>query len=146
MIELCTSIEQPGWLSLREMLWPDCSREDHLTEMAHMVENPAKFAQFVAYSVAHEAVGFVEASLRTDYVNGTKSTPVVFLEGVYVLPAERRSGIGARLVAEVENWARSLGCSELASDAELDNRMSHAFHRSIGFEETERVVFFRKEI
>jgi len=146
MIEYCTSIQQPGWLELRELLWPDCSREAHLAEMARMLENPDRYVLFVAYSIAHEAVGFIEASLRTEYVNGTRSSPVAFIEGVYVLPLARRSGIASRLLVEVENWARRMGCSELASDALLGNQISHAFHHSLGFEETERVVFFRKAL
>ena len=43
-------------------------------------------------------------------------------------------------------WAQAQGCDELASDALLDNETSQAMHRALGFEETERVVFFRKLI
>jgi len=43
-------------------------------------------------------------------------------------------------------WARERGCSELASDALLDNAASRAMHRALGFEETERAVFFRKSL
>lgn len=34
----------------------------------------------------------------------------------------------------------------MASDALLDNAGSHAFHEAVGFEETERVVYFRKSL
>lgn len=50
------------------------------------------------------------------------------------------------LVAEVEQWAREQGCSELASDAALWNAAAQAVHRALGFEETERVVYFRRTI
>jgi aminoglycoside 6'-N-acetyltransferase I len=33
---------------------------------------------------------------------------------------------------------------ELASDADIANAVSHATHRALGFQETERVVYFRK--
>jgi aminoglycoside 6'-N-acetyltransferase I len=145
MIERCTSIDHAGWLELRQALWPQ-SRAEHVREMASFIARPDSFAQFVAYSTPGQAVGFVEACVRTDYVNGTLSSPVAFLEGLYVVPHARRQGIGASLVSAVCDWARGVGCSELASDALLDNETSHAVHRALGFEETERVVFFRKEL
>jgi aminoglycoside 6'-N-acetyltransferase I len=79
-------------------------------------------------------------------VNGAQSSPVGFLEGLYVVPRARRNGVARALVAEVGRWARDFGCSELASDAALANAASHAVHRALGFEETERVVFFRKQL
>lgn len=92
------------------------------------------------------AVGFVEAALRTDYVNGTSTSPVAFLEGLYVRPECRHRGIARAMVDAVVAWARDCGCRELASDALLDNAGSHAMHRALGFVETERVVCFRREL
>jgi aminoglycoside 6'-N-acetyltransferase I len=101
---------------------------------------------FVAYTESNAAVGFVEAALRTDYVNGTTSTPVAFLEGLYVVPEARRQGVARALVAAIERWALDRGCREFASDASLANHVSHTVHRALGFEKTERVVFFRKPL
>ena len=53
---------------------------------------------------------------------------------------------GRALVAAVELWTREQGCTELASDALLDNEASHRAHAACGFEETERVVYFRKHL
>ncbi|PHV10297.1 aminoglycoside 6'-N-acetyltransferase [Chitinimonas sp. BJB300] len=145
-IEACSTVEQPGWLNLRQALWPDCPCDEHLTEMAGFIADPGRYAQFVAYASASLPIGFVEASLRIDYVNGTDTSPVVFLEGIYVAPGFRRQGLAAQLVAAVATWARSRGCSEFASDAPLDNELSHAVHLALGFTETERVVYFRKPL
>lgn len=144
MIELCMSTEQPGWLPLREALWPHCSKAEHLAEMAEFLAQPERCVQFVAYTQTYQPVGFAEASLRSDYVNGTKSSPVAFLEGIYVSPTHRRHGIARSLIAAVSEWASSHGCQEFASDAALDNALSHKVHTSLGFVETERVVYFRK--
>lgn len=145
-IEACESADHPGWVRLREALWSGCARDEHLAEMARLVSNRARYRQFVAYSSSREAIGFAEASLRSDYVNGTESSPVAFLEGLYVVPSARRKGVAASLVAAVADWARGAGCRELASDAVLENSISHVVHRALGFEETERVVFFRKQL
>lgn len=136
--------EDDDWLALRAMLWPDSAREDHAAEMARVAEDPFHFGQFVARDQAGVRLGFAEVSLRTDYVNGTESSPVAFVEGLFVLPHARRRGVAGALMNEVVAWARARGCSELASDALLENAGSHAMHAALGFTETERVVFFRR--
>jgi aminoglycoside 6'-N-acetyltransferase I len=114
--------------------------------MACFLGQPEKFAQFIAYDYAHRVTGFVEASIRNDYVNGTASSPVAFLEGIYVVAERRRLGIARALTNAVSQWAISRGVRELASDAALENELSHDVHRALGFTETERVVYFRKEL
>lgn len=144
MIEPCTSLEQAGWLTLRRALWPEGSEAEHLAEMAEFLGAPKRFAQFVAYDAAGLALGFIEASIRSDYVNGTQSSPVAFLDGIYVLPAHRRSGVARSLFAAVSGWAVDQGVHEIASDAAIDNTLSHQVHQALGFVETERVVYFRQ--
>lgn len=126
-------------------LWP-ADRDEHLPEMQELCAQPGRYAQFIAYSSVGEPQGLVEVALRSDYVNGTESSPVGFLEGLYVAPAFRRQGIAAQLVQVAEQWAKKQGCSEMASDALLENTTSHAMHRALGFAETERVVYFRKPL
>jgi aminoglycoside 6'-N-acetyltransferase I len=146
MIKRCDSAEQPGWLALRQELWPHCTPEEHLSEMSMFCGNPERYAQFIAYAQSGQAVGFIEAAVRTDYVNGTRFSPVAFLEGIYVVPEARRKGIARALVSAVERWALDVGCHEFASDASIENQLSHTVHRALGFKETERVVFFRKPL
>jgi aminoglycoside 6'-N-acetyltransferase I len=50
------------------------------------------------------------------------------------------------LVAAAEDWAREQRCTEMASDALIDNALSHTAHRHIGYEEIERIVCFRKSL
>lgn len=127
------------WLALRRRLWPGSDAE-HMRSMDDVVAR----GQFVRLAVAADgsAIAFVEASKRVDYVNGTSSSPVAFLEGLYVEPASRRNGLARALVEAVEAWAKAQGCTELASDSPLDNAAAHAVHRALGFVETERVVYF----
>lgn len=145
-IEPCTSIDQPGWLNLRQALWPHCSAPDHIAEISALLSQPGRYAQFMAYSATNQPVGFVEVSLRLDYVNGTQSSPVAFIEGLYVDPEYRCLGIARRLVDEASCWAVQQDCREIASDTTLDNILSQTVHKALGFEETERVIFFRKPL
>jgi GNAT superfamily N-acetyltransferase len=79
-------------------------------------------------------------------VNGCTTYPVAFLEGIYVDPDWRKRGIARLLCRAVEYWATDLGCSELASDTDLKNTDSQRMHTALDFEETERIVFYRKQL
>ncbi|HEY2274147.1 MAG TPA: aminoglycoside 6'-N-acetyltransferase [Steroidobacteraceae bacterium] len=133
-----------AWLELRIVLWPDDSPAAHLAAMAEALAR-GHYVR-LALTAAGAAVGFVEASKRSDYVNGTTSSPVAFLEGLYVAPATRRRGVARALVESVVAWALGQGLSELASDSLIDSVAAHAAHRGLGFEETERVVYFRRPL
>jgi aminoglycoside 6'-N-acetyltransferase I len=134
----------PGWLWLRSSLWPEGNEAEHLRYMADALAR----GHCVRLAIAPDgsALGFVEASQRVDYVNGTSTSPVAFLEGLYVAPSARRKGVARALVAEVDRWAAAQGCSELASDSAIENGASHSAHLALGFEETERVVYFRRAV
>ena len=146
MIVACTRADDPRWLALRRQLFPHHADEVLLAEMARFCADPRRYGQFVRLATDGTPLGFIELALRTDYVNGTRSTPVAFLEAILVVPAARRQGIARALVARAEAWGRDHGCREFASDAHLDNTASHAMHRGLGFVESQRVVFFRKPI
>jgi aminoglycoside 6'-N-acetyltransferase I len=132
------------WLSLRCALWPDAPADDHARGMADAFAR-RHFVR-LALDGSGRALGFVEASLRTDYVNGTDSSPVGFLEGLYVESAFRRRGFARALVAAATEWAAAEGCAEFASDAGVENIAAHAVHRALGFAEVERVVYFHKSL
>jgi aminoglycoside 6'-N-acetyltransferase I len=143
-IERCASLDHPGWLQMRVALWADATADDHRAYMAISLAQPERFLQLMMYDENHQPIGFIEGSIRGDYVNGTETSPVGFVEGVYVVPAWRRKGVARQLFAAIGDWARARGCRELASDALLANEASQRAHRALGFEETERVVYFRR--
>ena len=91
-------------------------------------------------------VGFAQCTLRTDYVEGTESSPVGYLEGVFVNAEYRGNGYAKELLLACENWAKNMSCTEFASDCELDNMASFKFHIAAGFDEANRIICFRKRI
>lgn len=135
------------WARLRAALWPGETAREHRLELERLfLAGDARAAAFVAERGPGDLVGFAEAALRGDYVNGCETSPVLFLEGIFVRPDQRRQGVARLLCDAVAEWGRMRGCREFASDAALDNVVSHRFHAAFGFEETERVVFFRKKL
>lgn len=91
-------------------------------------------------------VGFAQCQLRHDYVEGCETSPVGFLEGIYVEEAFRRSGVAKMLLAACEGWAASAGCTEFASDCELGNEQSLQWHLNNGFAEMGRTIWFAKKL
>ena len=147
LIRMANSSDLDGWMELRAQLWADTSFDKHLDEAKAMLAKPISEAvTLVAVDHKGSVRAFAEASLRHDYVNGCKTSPVAFLEGIYVRQEDRSSGLGKCLSIAVQTWAGEQGCTEMASDTSLENIESHAFHTAIGFEETERVVYFRKSL
>jgi aminoglycoside 6'-N-acetyltransferase I len=133
------------WARLRQALWPGNPLSNHADEVMAMLSRTSDTElAFVAEVTSGALAGFAEASLRHDYVNGCSSSPVLFLEGVYVEPRFRRQGIGGALIKAVRARGKAMGCTEFASDASINNLQSHSFHKALGFEETERVVFFHQ--
>jgi aminoglycoside 6'-N-acetyltransferase I len=142
-VRLASKLDVKIWATMRLALWPHSNLKALTQELATLLKNP-KFQGWIAESDG-EAVGFAEAYVR-DFANGCDSQPVAFLEGVWVAPGSRHKGVGRRLIRAVEAWALKRGLKELGSDAQLGARLSHRSHLGWGFEETERVVYFRKKL
>jgi aminoglycoside 6'-N-acetyltransferase I len=135
--------EHDAWLRLREQLWPDVPRSQLASEQREILADPERNAVFVA--ALPELAAFVEVSIR-DWAEGCTTRPVGYLEAWYVAPPHRQSGIGRRLIQAAENWARQHGCTEMGSDADLWNEISHAAHRAVGYTEVGRSVLFSKRL
>jgi aminoglycoside 6'-N-acetyltransferase I len=104
-----------------------------------------EWAAFAAADPAGALIGFVEVFER-NYAEGCVTSPVPFIEGLWVTPAWRRQGLARQLVAAAVAWGRSRGRSEIASDVQLWNVGSQAMHEALGFGEAERTVAYRMDI
>lgn len=127
---------------MRAELWPG----DHTAEVEQHLRDgatPLLTLVLVADRGDGKLCGFVEIGLRP-YAEGCDSSPVPFIEGWYVDPDVRGTGVGRELIRAAEAWARANGYREIASDVELDNDASIAAHNALGFEEVDRLVCFRK--
>ena len=92
------------------------------------------------------AIGFAQCGLRHDYVEGTGSSPVGYLEGIFIKEEYRKKGLAKELLEVCERWAKEQGCREFASDCELNNDISLKFHLKMGFEEANRIICFTKKL
>lgn len=136
-----TPYEVEAYIPLRQALWPGA---DHASEVADQLAHPERF-QILMAEENGQFIGWAEVSLR-DYAEGCQTSPVGYLEGWYVVPTRRQSGIGRKLVQAAEDWARGKGCTEMASDVEIRNTPSQIAHARLGYAEVERIVCFRKPL
>jgi aminoglycoside 6'-N-acetyltransferase I len=136
------------WAAMRARLWPHADAEDLLREAYAFIEDEAASfldAVFIAEDDTARPVGFLELSVR-DFADGCDSAPVPHVEGWYIEPPARGLALGADLMHAAETWSVERGFSELASDTEVENVASQNAHAACGFEETERLVKFRKSL
>ena len=137
--------DDAGWLRLRVGLWPEQTRRELDADRSIFRERPDRNAVFFARRADGRLAGFLEASLR-EYAEGCATSPVGFIEGWYVEPAHRASGVGRALMRTAEEWARSQGCRELGSDTWIDHESSQRAHEALGFEVVDRCVNFKKAL
>ncbi|MCE4071210.1 MULTISPECIES: aminoglycoside 6'-N-acetyltransferase [Pseudomonas] len=145
-VRYCEEPDLPDWIELRLQLWPGDHADAFVAEARDILAQPQRHGAWLARDEKGRALGLAEASVRSEYVNGTEGSPVLFLEGIYVREDARRQGVARALVGVVQAWGCARGCADFASDAALDNTDSHALHLALGFIETERVVYFRKPL
>lgn len=144
MIKRAVTEDAGALAALAIQMWTD-NDPDGLTEQFRELIGNGDAACFLKYA-GDRPVAFAQCQLRHDYVEGTKSSPVGYLEGVFVLEGYSRKGYAAELLAECEKWAKEKDCAEFASDCELENADSLRFHIAMGFEEANRIICFRKEL
>lgn len=145
MIEIKKAKENEAILvaKLAIQMWPTHSLKDLESEFLCYMDNGG--AIFLAWD-DKDAIGFAQCGFRNDYVEGTKTSPVGYLEGVFVEEAYRKQGIARELVIECQKFAKKQGCIEFASDCELENEESLAFHLKMGFEVANRIICFTKKL
>lgn len=144
MIRQAVSEDNKTVSELAVLLWPDNEMDELEKELSEYIALN-KGAIFICFDEAIP-VGFAQCNLRYDYVEGTESCPVGYLEGIFVRIEHRGRGIAKELLTQCEYWARSQGCSEFASDCELNNTDSLKFHLQLGFEEANRIICFKKKM
>jgi aminoglycoside 6'-N-acetyltransferase I len=133
---------------MRLALWPESSIEEDRQELTLILSGKPSGTMPLVILVAEAGegviVGFLEVGLRSHADGCDTRVPVGFIEGWFVLQSHRKKGIGSQLMATAEDWARSHGCIEVASDTWFDNDVSQRAHEALGFEVVDRCVHYRK--
>lgn len=134
------------WARMRNSLWDD-SLEEHLKYIdKYFTQQEVDIVEvFVLERSNGKLGGFIELNIR-NYAEGTVSTQVPYVEGWYIDSDIRGRGYGKQLIENAQSWAIANRFEELASDAEIENEISIAAHKALGFEEVDRIVCFLKKL
>ena len=144
MIEKAKSSDAAEVARLAICMWDSHTIAELTNDFESLISNEEN-AVFLKYENGNP-IGFAQCSLRHDYVEGTESSPVGYLEGIYIQEQFRSKGYAKELLAVCELWAKEHNCTEFASDCELMNGVSIQFHLGLGFTEANRIVCFSKKI
>jgi aminoglycoside 6'-N-acetyltransferase I len=149
-VRLAQSPDHEQLLRFREALWPKASAEGLARELTAILEGKAPVTMplmiFVAEASEGMLAGFLEVDLRSHADGCDPVRPVGYVEGWYVAEEYRHRGVGRKLLEAAEDWARSQGCLEIASDTWIDNEVSQRVHESLGYEVVDRCVHYRKKL
>jgi len=149
-IRLAQLSDRDQLVRFREALWPTATAEEHAQELIQILEGKAVVTMplviFVAETSDRTLAGFLEIDLRSHADGCNPSRPVGYVEGWYVAENQRHMGVGRKLLAAAEDWARSQGCVEMASDTWIDNEVSQRVHEALGYEVVDRCVHYRKTL
>jgi aminoglycoside 6'-N-acetyltransferase I len=140
-----TTEDATGWQTLRTLLWPDADSASEIAQ--YFASAPTERGQVLVAKDGNDTIcGFIELSVRRDWVEGSTTSPVAYVEGWFVHPDYRKQGIGKALLTAAETWARESGFTEIASDTLIDNQDGITAHRACGYAEVERSVHFIKTL
>lgn len=137
-------------VEMQALLWPEASAEELREETDAKVNGRNRSTLpgviLVAECESSGLAGFVEVGLRSHADGCDTAHPVGFIEGWFVREGLRGRGVGRALIQAAEAWACGHGCTEMASDALIENQASCDAHCALGFEVVDRCVHFRKSI
>src|SRR5690625_6455290 len=106
MIKEATLREAKETANLALLLWAGHKFEEFIQEIEHLISQPDSEI-FLAYH-GNEAIGFAQCQLRYDYVEGISSSPVGYLEGLFVKEEFRKQGFARKLVNRSEEHTSEL--------------------------------------
>lgn len=144
MIIKANPSDAPAVAELAAKMWNHHSVGELTAEFLDIIGS-AESAVFLCMDGV-QAVGFAQCGLRHDYVEGTQSSPVGYLEGIFLEEAYRKQGHARALIGRCEQWTKEQGCTEFASDCEITNQDSLQFHLRCGFTEANRIICFAKKL
>ena len=133
-----------SWKRMRQALYHELDDDFQKDEMALIANDSEKRESFIVFDRGHE-IGLLEMSLR-NFVDGCLTSPVAYIEGIFINKTYTGQGYGRKILNEAKAWGMARGCTEIASDSELDNLDAQKFHIAMGFQVTYRIVQYKMKI
>lgn len=127
-----------GLVGLVEELGYPSSREEVRTRLARLLEEPRQ-----AVFVAEDATGIVGWIHVQEFLS-LASDATGLVTGLVVSGELRGRGIGRRLLALSEDWARARGLATMRLRSRVSRAAAHGFYQHLGYAVTKQQLQFRK--
>jgi len=132
------------WRKMSLELFPGYAMDDLERDLFQVI---ASDNQETFFAKGKEGIiGFINISIRHDYVEGSNSSPVGYLEAIFIKPEYRKHGVARKLVALGERWVLEKGCTQMGSDTWASNGHARKFHLGLGFKEEDTLVHYIKDL
>ncbi len=95
---------------------------------------------------AHETGRSLTGWIHAHAMQALESEFRVEIVGLVVDEAQRRNGVGKRLVSAVETWAREVGVNVVSVRCQIKREESHRFYEALGFAKAKMQHVFRKRL
>jgi GNAT superfamily N-acetyltransferase len=119
--------------------YPASSQE--IVERLAALDRRADSAIYVA-EVGQQVIGWVQGLLSGLLI----TTHHAEIGGLVVDKWHQRSGIGRRLMAAVEQWARDRGCTEVSLRSSVIREDAHRFYEALGYRCVKTSLTFHKRL
>ncbi len=96
----------------------------------------------VAVDTEDRPVGFIQANSVCIIEMGSR----VEILGLVVSSNARRSGIGRRLIVEVERWAQSIGAEAVLVRSNTKRDEAHRFYPAMGYTKIKTQAVYKKQL
>lgn len=106
---------------------------------AHAFGSSALFEAWVAQERANTPI--IGHAMITKSYDVRRACPTIVLCELYVVPAQRRSGLARKMMSAVAQRARDLGARELAITTGVENEVAQRFFAAVGAHPRQAATF-----
>ena len=125
-------------------LWPNNEKDLIKSDLVYIIGHLNN--RVLLAKSDEEYIGFIHMSIRSGFVEGADTTPVGYIEGVYVKPDYRRKGVAKELYHAGLEWLKSEKCSQIGADIGINDNMCPDFYIGMGYKEANRIICYINNI
>lgn len=125
-------------------LWPNNEKDIIKSDFVYIIGHLSN--KVLLAKSDEDYIGFIHMSIRSGFVEGANTTPVGYVEGIYVKPDFRRKGVAKELYHAGIEWLKSKKCTQIGADIGIYNDMCPDFYIGMGFKEVNRIICYINNI
>ena len=122
-------------------MWDSHTAAELEMEFARTIEE-GREVFFIQYQ-DQTPVGFAQCSMRSDYVEGTESSPVGYLEGIFVKEDHRGKGYAGECLDYARQIAEKENCYKMMLLTGSKDPETFHFYEKAGYNSSDKTAFIQ---